>query len=102
MKIKINKNQLYRQLMWDYNLPVDKIDDLIDGKIDRLGHYNRETIFKKMLETFPWFILIELIDIEVIKELLNHDIIKTLKSPALRENYFYVSKRLQEIIPNTR
>ena len=88
--------------MWDYNLPVDKIDDLMSGKIERLGHYNREMIFKKMLETFPWFILLQLIDVKVIKELLNQDIIKKLKSPALRENYFYVRERLQEIIPNTR
>ena len=88
--------------MWDYNLPYEKIDDLLSGKIDRIGHYNAENLFVKMLESYPWFTIIDLLDSVQIKKLFTKDVIKKLKSPSLREKYFYVQSRLQEVVRDTR
>jgi hypothetical protein len=100
--MEINKNSIYQQLMWDYNLPTDKIDDLMSGKIERLGHYNQEMMFKKMIESLSWFVLLEVVGIEKVTQLLSDNVIEKLRSPALKDNYYYVKKRLQEIISDTR
>lgn len=93
------KEDSYSQLMWDYNIPSEKIDKLLSGEIEFAGHYNRESLFKKMLESFPWFTVVQLVGIRTIREILTEEVIEKLRTPALRSKYTYVRKRLQEIIP---
>lgn len=93
------KEDLCKHLMWDYNISTDKINELLSGKIKSIEHYNRETLFKKMLESLPWFSILQLVDIHLIRKILTKEVIKKLRSPSLRNKYFYVRDRLQEIIP---
>ena len=92
------KEDLCKQLMWDYNISTDKIDKLLSGEIKSIEHYNRETLFKKMLESLPWFSILQILDVQIIQKILTKEVIKKLRTPALRNKYFYVRDRLQEII----
>ena len=35
--------------MWDYAISINDIDKLLDGDIEKAGHYTREKLFAKML-----------------------------------------------------
>lgn len=101
----INKEERYnllRSLMWDYTIPVDDLEDVLTGKKNNAGHYNKRSLFVKMLETFPWFTIIQLFTVEEIKLMLTDDVIKRLRMPSLRNKYEFVKKRLYQIIPTAR
>lgn len=95
------RNKLFRQVMWDYNIPVTDIEALFSGNLEHAGHYDRSTLFQKMLESYSWFTLLRIFTPEEIKVMLTSDVIKGLKAPSLRKKYEFVKKRLQEVIPAT-
>lgn len=90
--------ELLRSMMWDYSIPVADIDDVLTGKKKHAGHYTRQSLFVKMLETYPWFTIIRFFTIGEIKELLTPGAIKKLRMPSLQRKYEFVQKRLSRII----
>lgn len=84
--------------MWDYNIPVEDIEAVLSGDLKQAGHYTREMIFLKLLETYPWFTLVGLFTPNQLHLLLTSQVIKKLRSPSLRLKYEFVQKRLQQVI----
>ena len=97
-----SKRLIYRQLMWDYNISPEEVDKLIKGETEYAGHYDINNLFRKMLESFPWFIILQIFEIDAILKLLTDKTINKLRMPDLRNKYRYVKNRLQEIIPAAR
>jgi len=95
---KLEKRRLFRQLIWDYSIPDEEIEAVFDGRKDMAGHYTRNMLFRKILETYPWFTIIQLFSPIEIQNLLTDDVIEKLRIPSLRAQYEFVQKRLQEII----
>jgi len=95
------RHKLLSQIMWDYNISTDELDDLLNGKIERAGHYTREMIFQKVIESYPWFMVLYLYDPNDILEYLTSDTIKQLRSKSLRLKYEFIRRRLQEVIQTT-
>ncbi|MCD4795128.1 MAG: hypothetical protein K8R54_17990 [Bacteroidales bacterium] len=100
--VEKEKEKIYRQLMWDYKISPEEVDKLIKGEAKFAGHYDIDGLFKKTIEIFPWFIVLQIFDINTAKLLLTDKTINKLRFPSLRKNYFYVKNRLHEIIPATR
>jgi hypothetical protein len=94
------KIELLKQLIWDYNIPAEEIEAVLDGRMSQSGHYTRAMLFRKVIETYPWFTVIQLIKPEEIKTLLTDDIINKLRAPSLRKKYEFISRRLHEVIPD--
>ena len=90
--------QIYRQLAWDYNLPAEDIAALIRGEKKNVAHYSKRDIFKKVLESYSWFTVLQLFDPVQVKELLTEDLVKSLRMPSLRKKYAFIRKRLQETL----
>lgn len=90
--------KLLEQILWDYNITPEEIQAVLKGEAERAGHYTREAIFKKLVETYPWFTIIQIFSPEELKDLLTRDLIKDLRAPSLSEKYEFVRKRLQEIL----
>lgn len=97
---KGQRYRLLRALIWDYTIPVGEVDEVLSGKKSKAGHYNRQALFVKMLETFPWFTIIQLFTPNEIKKMLTDEVIKKLRMPSLRSKYEFVKKRLHEVIPS--
>jgi len=95
------KSRLFRQIMRDYNIPVEDVEALLSGKKDKAGHYSLNSLFKKMLESYSWYTILQVFTLDEIKILLTDDIINRLRSASLKKKYGFVKKRLQEIIPDT-
>ena len=96
------KNRLLNQILWDYNISTEDIEAVLKGEKKIAGHYTREVIFRKMIETYSWFTIIQLFSPYEIQNLLTSNTISKLRSPSLRRKYEFVQKRLQQIIPVAR
>ena len=86
--------------MWDYSISARDLEDLLDGKIDKAGHYSRESLFAKILKGLPWYNIIQLIPVENVKKMLTDEVIETLWPESVKTQYIYVRKRLQETLPD--
>ena len=91
-----NKENTYKQLMWDYNISPQEVDDLITGKTKFAGHYDIEHLFVKILNNFPWYTVIEILPLEVVKKLLTDENINKLRFKSMRNQY----AKLQKILRN--
>lgn len=98
----IEKNKLLSQILWDYDISIQDIEAVIKGEKKLAGHYTREMLFQKMLESYSWFTIIQLLTPVEIQYLLTNQAISKLRSPSLRQKYEFVQKRLSQIIPATR
>jgi len=94
MEITPFQKKIFTQVMWEYDFPPESVLDLLNGKIESLGHYTRETLFKKMLENLPWFTIVKLLPEEMILSLLTEDVIHKLRFKSLTRDYLYARKRL--------
>jgi hypothetical protein len=97
-----DKNKILSQIVWDYDIAAKDIEAVLKGKKKRAGHYTREMLFQKMIESYSWFTIIQLFTPSEIQYLLTSQVISKLRSPSLRQKYEFVQKRLREIIPVTR
>lgn len=98
---KTERNKLFRQIMWDYNISEDDIEALFSGERIKAGHYSRETLFRKMLESYSWFTLLNVFTPNEIRILLTNDVITGLRSEALKNKYEFIKQRLQEVISSS-
>lgn len=93
-----HQNKLLQQLSWDYALSAEEIRDLLEGKKEKAGHYTRPMLFRKMLETYPWFTILKLLPAEQVKKLLTDEVIGSLRSDSLKKKYEYIRHRLQKVV----
>ncbi len=77
------------------------MEKLLDGKIDKAGHYTREKLFAKMLISLPWFTIIQLLPVAKVKEMLTNEVIAVLWPKSVQKQYEYIRKRLQEALPDS-
>jgi hypothetical protein len=97
----INRDKILQQLLWDYKIPSGELDAVLKGEKVVLGHFTRELLFKKIIETYSWFTILQLFTPEDIKTLLTNETISKIRTASLRLKYEFVQKRLQEIIPTS-
>jgi hypothetical protein len=96
------KNKLFQQIVWDYDLPAEDIIAVLNGEKMNTGHYTREKLFQKIIESYSWFTILQLFSPIEIRNLLTDQVIEKLRSPSLRQQYEFVQKRLQQLIPASR
>jgi hypothetical protein len=90
------KIKLISQILWDTQLSVEEACLILDDKILTVGHINKSFIFKRCLETYSWFTLLDLFSLQEIKHLLTSEIIIKLRSKALQRKYFFMHDLLQK------
>jgi len=93
------KTGIFKQLGWDYKISPDDIESVLRGEKINVGHFTRETLFIRMLETYPWYTIIQVFTVDEIKSLLTSQVVTRLRSESLRKKYEFVRHRLQQIIP---
>lgn len=93
------KLKLMKGLMWDYNIPPEECLEVLEGTRAMAGHYNEDTLFGKLLETYPWFTILDLISLKRITYLLKEKTIKSIRSRSLQNKYEFVRNRLQQALP---
>ena len=95
------KNKLLNQIVWDYDISTNDIEAVMNGEKKLVGHYTREMLFQKMIESYSWFTIIQLFTPIEIQYLLTNQVISKIRSTSLRQKYEFVQERLRQIIPVT-
>jgi hypothetical protein len=97
---KQQRHKILQSIMWDYSISASDMEKLLEGKIDKAGHYTRETLFTKMINGLPWFTIISLIPVKDVKNMLTDEVIGGLWPKSVQKQYKYVRQRLQEALPD--
>jgi hypothetical protein len=92
------RNKIIRQLLVECNIPVGDMEALLNGDIEKAGHFTREIVFRKIIARYPWFYIIQLFTPREIKQMLSDEMLKQLRSPSLRRKYEFIRKRVLDII----
>ena len=92
---KEQRNKVFRMMMWDYNIAPEDVDAVFCGIKNKAGHYDESALFKKMLESFSWYTILETVPFDKIKTLLTPELISKLRFKSLQNKYTYVFERLQ-------
>ena len=98
---KQHRHKVLQSVMWDYSVSASDMEKLLDGKIDKAGHYTREKLFAKMLIGLPWYTIIQLLPVENVKDMLTDEVIAVLWPKSVQKQYEYVRNRLQEALPDS-
>lgn len=97
MFTKDRKLELMRGLMWDYHYPPEHCLAVLEGKREYAGHYDEKKLFRRLLESYRWFTIIQLLPLERINELLTDDVIASLRFESLKTRYEFIKKRLPKL-----
>lgn len=81
--------QLLRTTFWDYNPPETDLLEVVTG-FSIEGLIPRENIFVRMLERLGLHEILEIIDVQTVKELLTPSVISRIRQPELRERYEFI------------
>jgi hypothetical protein len=95
---KAEKLKYFEQIMWDSSISPEEIAEIFEGRQNNVRNYDKSALFKRILESYPWFTVIQLFSITQIAELLTDDVIAQLRSASLRRQYNYANKRLQRFL----
>lgn len=90
--------KLLQQLSWDYGISAEEIQAVLKGKKKYAGHYTKEGLFQKMLETYSWFTILQLFSPYEIKKLLTPDLVNRLRVHSLRKKYEFIRRRLHQVV----
>lgn len=87
-----------KKLMWDYNIPPEHCLEVLEGTRQNAGHYTADTLFRKMIESLPWFTIVHILEPERILQLLTDQTIQSLRFKSLSRQYQFIRGRLQKIV----
>ena len=91
-----NPVALLRRIVWDYSIDPEEIYDFVMGKRKTLYHFTKEMIFLRILERLSWYEILELLPLQIIKNMLNTSTIEKLRTVSLKEKYEYARRVLQK------
>lgn len=98
MMDKSEKLKYFELMMWDSSISPEDVMSVLEGRKTQVNNFDQSALLKRVLESFPWFTIMDLFTTGQIKELLSEELVCKLRSPALRRQYEYARKRLQKIV----
>lgn len=93
-----SKKQYIAQVLWDTNLTTEQVMPLLENKVEKVLHLDKSTLFKRCLESYSWFTLLEIFQKEEIIRLLTPEVIASIRSKSLRQKYLFLHEYLQRVI----
>lgn len=84
------REEVLRKINWDYTYTVDEVNAILIGNDYRM----KKPFYIKLLKTFRWYVLKEVLTESEIKEMLTPDVINNLHIDSLKEKYKYVREVL--------
>ena len=81
------KLKLMSSLNWDYNFTPEDMLSVIEGKIDKIGPFDKTFLFVRSLERLPWHYMIGLWGVEAAKELYTPEAAARLWPKSIRRTF---------------
>lgn len=89
---------IIKKILWDYNISGEDCISVLEGRQSSAGHYNEQNLFIKVLESFPWYTVMDLVPMDRIRTLLTEELINKLRAEQLKIRYEFIRARLSEAI----
>jgi len=87
-----------QRILWDYNISGEDCLAVLDGKQQSAGHYNETSLFIKLLESIPWYAVMDIVPMERIRYLLTPETINQLRTEQLKKRYEFIRNKLSEAV----
>ena len=81
------KLKFMRSLNWDYNVTPEDMLDVLEGKLDKVGPFDKNFLFLRSLQRLPWHYMIGLWGVEAAKELYTPEAAARLWPKSIRSTY---------------
>jgi hypothetical protein len=81
------KQNILKNLFWDYEMQGKELQDVLQGKILRAGHLDKEGIYSRMLSSLNWYVILDLAGTDHLDEVLSDAVIGRLHSKDLKKKY---------------
>ena len=81
------KLRMMKTLNWDYNVTPEDMLDVIEGKQERAGPFDKTFLFVRSLQRLPWHYMIGLWGVETAMELYTPQAAARLWPKSIRSNY---------------
>jgi len=93
---KNEKERLLSRLYWDMNVAPDYLYHLLNDEITEGEEFDRMQLYRRLLTTYNWYILLKLVPTKRLSELLSDSVIKMLYPKDLRERFKYAREVLSK------
>ena len=89
----LEKQNILKKIFWDYEVQGNELQDVLQGKILRVGHIDKERIYSRMLSTLNWYIILDLAGTDHLDEVLSDSVIDRLYPKDIKKKYA-IAKRI--------
>jgi len=96
MEVEEIKRHL-KMAFWDVNYSVDTLYDILTKKIENEGSMSKDRIYQRLLETFSWYKILEIVPRAQINEALEEKIVNKIWYKGIKERYKNAGRILREI-----
>lgn len=83
----IEREKYLSQLFWDRDIPIDVILDILDGITNNYKSVDSNKIYVRLLESYNWHTILQIIKPHQINEILAADAIKKIWNKPLQKRY---------------
>jgi len=87
---KLTKKEIQHKLellVWDYNIDKSKLYDLFTGKIEKIGFFDKKTLYARILNSFDWYMVLRMLNASQLKNILEPEITSRLFPRNMRKDY---------------
>ncbi|OQX79168.1 MAG: hypothetical protein B6D56_07705 [Candidatus Omnitrophica bacterium 4484_70.1] len=85
-----------KKIVWDYEISLEELIQILEGRKKSFS-LNREKILARLLLSVNWYKLLEIFDPQVLKEILNDEVLKYIHIESLRQDFIYAREALSEL-----
>jgi len=84
------------ELFWDYQFREEDLQALLKGKIEKVGHLDRNQLYLRMLTSLGWYQIMSILPKRRLKEALSEQVIEKIRFKDLREKYYFAKRLLSQ------
>lgn len=84
-----------KQAFWDVNYNSDDLYAILTKEKEKVNAMTLERIYVRLLETYSWYKLLELVNIQQLEEMLDKKIINNIRAKTLKDRYNHVARILR-------
>lgn len=95
--------QSLKKAFWDVNYTAEQLNDVLMHGRSTTGLLTRERLLLRLIETYSWYKIIEILPGNLLSELLSDTVITKIRSEHLRQRYATLSRLLRKFpVPAAR
>jgi hypothetical protein len=92
------RKKLLEQVCWDTHYDGEALNDLLIGRIQKVGMLSRLRLLQRLLESYSWYTLLKLVTASELSDLLKSEVIDGLRSKSLQRIYRHAQTQLQSAL----